>query len=69
MSVRVLVLRPLRLRGEHVPADREVSVSPIDAADLIASGRASLADQGDATAVHFAVQAATAAALRSPRRN
>lgn len=64
MTITVEVLRPLWFRGEAQPVGMRLDVQPLDAAELVASGRAKLARQTDAGTVRDAVIADTQKALR-----
>ena len=63
MMVTINVKRPLLFRGERREAGMHLDVQPVDAADLLASGRAELLREQDAPTVKDAVMAATRAAL------
>lgn len=66
--MKVLITRALRFRGEHVAAGAQLEVEPLDAWELIASGRAALAHpRRDSEGVQKAVQADVANTLRQLR--
>ncbi len=65
----MMVNRPLMLRGDHVSAGRTVDVSPSEAALLLESGRASLANVTDMEAVRESVRASNAECLRREKQS
>ena len=68
-AVKVLVLSPLMYRGKPHARGTVLSAPPLDAWQLVSSGRAKLADaERDGAAVHDAVQAFNACATRNARR-
>lgn len=63
-TIRMTIDRALMLRGDHVSAGRTVDVSLSEAALLLESGRASLANVADMEAVRESVRASNAECLR-----
>ena len=53
--IKVCCTRPMMLDGKRVEPGAELALSPLAAADTVASGRAVLADPADAARVNVAV--------------
>lgn len=62
-SVRVRCLRPFILRGASVPAGSQVDATPLEAAQVLESGRGELVTPSDFARVVEAAKAATRKAL------
>lgn len=63
-STKLKVIRPLCIRGERVEADTTLRLSPLAAAEVLASGRAELVHLADAAQCQQAVRADIKAAQR-----
>ena len=62
------VLRPLHFRGQVFAAGATIKAAPLDAAQLISSGRAVLEHADDAVLVQQAVEADTKAVIAAVGR-
>lgn len=56
MTITVQVARPLLYKGERNEIGMRLDVTPLEAADLLASGRATLVRDADSNDIREAVQ-------------